>query len=296
MLPGIALFVCALGWSVNFIAVKEVIRHIPPESLGLVRWLLMVPLLFWMARLVGEPRRYPTGKLRVLALGSGLLSSGLYMVAFLIGMKYTSPPVAAILLSTAPLFTLLLSVGLSQDRWTARLAAGTFIAFLGVVVVVSGEPGASFGEWRGAGLLLLSSFIWSVSVVMMRPVVQEYPPVRSFALALPAAGLALIPFGWSSAWSLDWTSVPLVTWGWFAWTVLVAGVLGFAGFYIGVQRVGPARASLVGYVVPPMTGFFGWLLLGDAMTPIQWGGLAIVLAGLYWASRKQAMGLAEPTV
>lgn len=289
MLPYIALLVCALGWSINFIAVKEVYRHISPEAFGLVRFVLMVPFLYLTAHLIREPRRYPTGRLKRRAYLSALLSSGLYMVAFLIGMKYTSAAVAAIVLATAPVFTLLLAVALRQDQWTARLGAGTVVAFLGVVAVVSGDAGASFERWQGAGWLVLSSFIWSVSVVVMRPVVQEYPPVRSFAFALPIAGLALVPFGWGSTLAMDWAAVPPVTWAWFAWTVVVAGALAFAGFYIGLQHLGPARSSLMGYAVPPMTGFFGWVLLGDTMSPMQWIGLVVVLAGVFWASRKDAV-------
>ncbi|MEP7217257.1 MAG: DMT family transporter, partial [Anaerolineaceae bacterium] len=69
------------------------------------------------------------------------------------------------------------------------------------------------------------------------------------------------------------------------WGSLLA--LGCAGSGIGVigymwliGEVGPIRAAVVTYLIPPIGVFLGWLVLGE---PIGWnllGGLACVVAGV----------------
>jgi drug/metabolite transporter (DMT)-like permease len=58
---------------------------------------------------------------------------------------------------------------------------------------------------------------------------------------------------------------------------LVSTVLPIFTTNVGIQRLGPARAAILGAVEPLLTAFLALLLLGQAMAPIQWlGGLVIV--------------------
>jgi drug/metabolite transporter (DMT)-like permease len=56
---------------------------------------------------------------------------------------------------------------------------------------------------------------------------------------------------------------------------------------VAVQRIGAATASQAGMIGPVSTLFLGALVLGEQITPIQLGGTALVLAGIYLLSKKK---------
>jgi drug/metabolite transporter (DMT)-like permease len=78
--------------------------------------------------------------------------------------------------------------------------------------------------------------------------------------------------------------------GWrstFALVVLgVAGTaLAFVIYYRLIAEVGAGRASLVAYLIPPLSLAYGAALLDERITPAAIGGLALILAGVALASR-----------
>jgi drug/metabolite transporter (DMT)-like permease len=48
----------------------------------------------------------------------------------------------------------------------------------------------------------------------------------------------------------------------------------------GIRRIGATHASIIGSVGPVATIFLGFFFLGEAITPVQLAGAALVLAGV----------------
>jgi drug/metabolite transporter (DMT)-like permease len=55
--------------------------------------------------------------------------------------------------------------------------------------------------------------------------------------------------------------------------------LAFVLYYTLIADVGPARASMVGYVAPAFSIVYGVVLLGESVTVAAIGGLVLILAG-----------------
>jgi drug/metabolite transporter (DMT)-like permease len=53
----------------------------------------------------------------------------------------------------------------------------------------------------------------------------------------------------------------------------------FVLYYTLIAEVGPARASMVGYVAPGFSIVYGVVLLGESLTLAAVGGLVLILAG-----------------
>jgi drug/metabolite transporter (DMT)-like permease len=81
----------------------------------------------------------------------------------------------------------------------------------------------------------------------------------------------------------------------FRWSALAAtaavGVLGTGVAFVLmgrlVGRVGPTRASIVGYLIPVVALLLGVLLRSDEVSPIAIAGVALVIAGAYLTSRRE---------
>ena len=54
-----------------------------------------------------------------------------------------------------------------------------------------------------------------------------------------------------------------------------------------VGRVGPTRASIVGYLIPVVALVLGVFLRDDEVGPVALVGVALVIAGVYLTSRRE---------
>jgi drug/metabolite transporter (DMT)-like permease len=62
-------------------------------------------------------------------------------------------------------------------------------------------------------------------------------------------------------------------------------VLALGGFFLAMQGLGSARASIVSNVEPAGAVLLGWLALGQLPTPVQGLGIALVIGSAMWLGR-----------
>jgi drug/metabolite transporter (DMT)-like permease len=281
-----------LAWGFNFVALKVLYQGLPAPVVALWRYVLMGLVLLIVALWRRTSLRYDRST-AARTLLQGFLALGVYMVLFLEGMRYAVPAEGAILLATAPLWTQALACAVGQERFSARLLGGAVLALVGVALVVFGGGAAAGGRLIGIGLLSASAFTWAVSVVVSRPLLAGGDPWRVLTLSMPGAAPAMLAYGLLPSLQVDYGRVAAAQWAMLAHVAFGAGVIGFAGFYSGVRRLGGPGAMLYQYLVPPTAAAFGWIVLGTPLAAPQIGGIAVVLAGV-------ALGLAarrpgEPT-
>jgi drug/metabolite transporter (DMT)-like permease len=279
------------AWGFNFVALK--LLYLPGQmdapSVGLVRFLIMWALLAAISCFRGDSLRYPKGEaLRILGLGA--LAMGVYMVLFLEGMKGSTAAEGAIILATAPIFTAVFAALAGQERFRLGSLVGAIIAFAGVVIVITNgvHPAQqASGKLLGNLLIFLSSIVWAYSSVYSRPLVEKYSPFRVLTLSMPGALPVLLPYGFLATLSVDWSKLQSLSWIMLLHVAVLAGVVGFAGFYAGVRQIGAAGAMLYQFLVPPTAAISAWLVLGQPMTLLQGAGLIVVLAGLALAMQQR---------
>jgi len=268
-----------LAWGLNFTAIKFVYQGFSAPASGLLRYLLMVPLLVvwcWAAKV---PLRYPKGKF-IETNVAGFWGGGAYMVVFLEGMRTANPAHAAAALATSPVWTILFSALTKHDQLTWRLGVGSLIAYGGVVTMSVGG-GEGGGGAVGTALVAASGVIWAWSVICYRRLMPEQQPLQALTLSFPAAMLVMAVYGLVPLARTEFASVSPTAWWAMGYFVVVAGVLAFGAYYRGLRDVGPAMTSLTQFVIPPMAAIGGWVLLGDPVKALEWVGLALVAFGSY---------------
>lgn len=289
------LLVTMVSWGFNFVAIKLLYREMDPATVSLVRLAIMAAVLVAVCLVVKVPLRYPKGQAWKILL-QGCLSLGVYMIFFLEGMVGTSPAEGAILLGTGPIFTLLFAVVAKQERFISRSLYGILVAFLGVVLVVF-VPGHPMGSGHLAAnlMVLISAMIWALSTVLSRPLVGSAHPLSMLTLSMPGALVALIPYGGVKLLQFNWSGMGPLGWSMLAYVSLVAGVVGFVAFYVGVRQVGASGAMLYQYLVAPLAALSGWLFLGNQLYAQQFLGIVVVLGGVAWANSVRQAHIAAKT-
>ena len=84
----------------------------------------------------------------------------------------------------------------------------------------------------------------------------------------------LIPFVDSGPW--EPTAAGYVG---YAWLTLVGGALGYSVWFRGARALPSARIALLGVLSPLTAAVLGWVVLGQALSPLQIVGFVVALLG-----------------
>ena len=200
-----------------------------------------------------------------------------------------SSGVVALLVATVPIWATLFAhhTGDSTAAHRTRIA-GITIGLLGIVLIVGIESLSDFGNAFSLIQVLIASasYAWAVNMVTRK--VQGVSGVAINGIAMLAAAILFAPFALINVPETNPSlSVILATIG---LGVLCSGIA-FWVFFIVLEEIGPARASLVVYPNTAVAVLLGIALLGEPITLAIMIGLPLVLIGSYFASRKPASAI-----
>ena len=181
---------------------------------------------------------------------------------------------AAVIQAAAPIFTVLLAIRIDpSQRVTGLRLAGVGLGFVGVALLVGLQEGA---ELLGAVAVVGTALCYAVSVLYAGRAIRSFSPLDVSIGQLSIGALLTLPAALVQ-WPAETPSAKVVG------AVLVLGVLGtgvaYLLYFALIVRAGASRAILVTYLVPAFALVYGWLILGEAVTPSALAGLALILGG-----------------
>jgi drug/metabolite transporter (DMT)-like permease len=276
------LFLMTVIWALNFVIIKIGLASVPAMAFNALRYPLASITVYLILRRSGPiPRPRGNDVWRVLALG--FLGNFLYQLFFITGVDHTRAGTASLLLASTPIITALLSAALGHERVTPRMWIGAFAAFLGLALVVLGNPTATTEGLHlrtGDLIMVLASFSWAIYTVGSKKLIDRYGSLPFTAWTMWVGTIGLIAVGMPEMLALRYRSVPA-----FAWLALIySGVLSIGVAYVlwyhGVRRIGNARTSAYSNLVPVLALLFAWLWLGEVPTGSQMLGAFVIIAGV----------------
>jgi drug/metabolite transporter (DMT)-like permease len=160
------------------------------------------------------------------------------------------------------------------------LLAGLALILPGLVLV---SGGGLAGFTRGDALAALSGLSWGFAGALLRrwriPGLTAAALIGAVSLAWVPLHLALFPLGTIADLPGEalWQAV---------WRGMVVGALAVALHAHAVATLGPVRASVFPPLIPALGPLFAALLLGEALTWWQLGGIALVVGGMLLGVRR----------
>jgi len=248
-------------------------------------WLRIAGASLILAVLVrNEPPLSRDDKRRV--AGFAVLAVVINAPLFLLGLSLTSVHVAAILITTIPVFTLAAAIGFGRERKSATRIGGIALALVGALLVVGGESFA--GTWRsvlGAVLIVINCLSYALYLVLSKPAMARLSPLRVVAQMFAVGTVLLLPFAAFPLARQDWHS--LTSGAWLALAVVIAGPT-IVAYLLQAWALRHADSSLVAsytYVQPVLASFLGAIFFGETMHPIVIVAALVIFAGVWLASR-----------
>lgn len=288
--PYILLSITALCWAGNAIVGRLAAGHIPPVTLSFLRWSIafLIVLPFAWKHLV---RDWPAirSRLTVMLLLS-LTGIGAFNTLQYWALEHTQAINILLLQSAAPLVVAVWSLLLLRVALTLAQACGVLLSISGVLtILLRGDFTALSGiQFNQGDLIFIAAMVifgfYSV-MTLKRPAMHGLSFV-AFTFGCGAA--SLLPL---LAWELVARprmafDVPnLLT---LFYVSVFPSVVAYLCFNRGVLLIGANRAAPFFHAVPVFGAMMAIIFLGERPQAFHIFGFALVLAGVFVASRKQA--------
>jgi drug/metabolite transporter (DMT)-like permease len=283
----IAAIATMVVWGLNFPVVKYVLQHIGPGPFLFLRFAFMPLLGFALLAVVfhRNPRQaMPQRGDWARFAACGVLGHTAHVGIVTWGMDLSTPFSASLVLTSGPVFTLLILAWLGDERLRPRQVAGTLVAFAGIVVFLSdkltrGVLGAGLGDL----VLLFAASLFALYTVVVRPLAERYGPVIVLAWTLAFGAPPLVLLCLKSFIDADLRGLDPKVWAGLVYGIIVSNFLGWLVWtWVNAAR-GVARSAPLQYLMPPIAGLAAWLTLGETFTALKIAGAVVVLAGVAWA-------------
>jgi drug/metabolite transporter (DMT)-like permease len=275
------------AWGVNFAITKVVLAELGVWPFLFVRFLAMP--LFGFALLIAItrrhfPRSWPRRADLARFVAAGLIGHTAHVSLVMWGINLSTAFSSSLVLTSSPLWTLLILALLGAEKLRRRQLIGTLVAFAGIVLFLSDKFIGGFAL-AGAGdlVLLLAASLFSLYTVITKPLVARYGPLNVMCYTLlfgaPPLVLATLPA------FIDAPLAGVSAGVWFGvfWAVAVSSFLGWI-VWAWVNSVrGLARSAPLQYLMPPIAGLVAWLTLGETFTWLKVAGALAAMAGIAWA-------------
>jgi drug/metabolite transporter (DMT)-like permease len=276
-------------WSVNYIVARSAPGVVEPHMLALGRWALAGVILAFVAR--SELWRERSSTLadsgRYLVLGAlGMLICGAWVYQ---GAKTTSAINIALIYAASPVLIAVGAVLWLGERFSWRQGVGVVVAMAGVFHVVVKGQWLALGQvqWvAGDGWIVVAMVAWAAFSLLQKKWPSPLGSTARLAAICVGGVLVLLPF---SVWEYLQPDRP-------AWTmqasllVVAAGLLPGIGAYwaygFSQKVLGASRVAASLYLGPLYGGLTAWVFLGEAMGWHHVMGAALILPGIYLASRR----------
>ncbi len=223
-----------------------------------------------------------------LAAASGLLLA-VHFASWITSLDYISVMSSVALVSMNPLFVGLASMLFLRERMAGWTAAGVVVAVAGAAVVALSDRGAASARaatLRGDLLALLGAAAASGYLLIGRGLRRRMSLVPYVAIAYTTAAVALL----AAALVLR---APLVGWspkGWLLVLLLAAvpQLVGHTAYNYALRHVSAVFVTVTLLAEPIGATLLAIPLLGQVPPPLRIAGGALILAGIWVASRAES--------
>ena len=281
-LPALILGAIAIGFSPLFVRLSDV----GPTATAFWRLTLALPLFY--AWTLAAERRAPVApaplsraaKLRLLILG--LLFTG-DLFSWHWSIHLTTVANSTLFANFAPIFVVFGAWAFFGDKPKPVFLAGLAFTFIGAGCLIANSFSIGTEHALGDGLGIVTAFFFGSYILVVKDLRASVDAPRLMLWSSLVTALALLPL----ALITEGRIFPDNATGWLV-LIALAWVSQAAGQGLIAEAVGHLPAglsSLVILVEPLAAAILGWIVLGEALGPIELAGGVLILTGIMIARR-----------
>lgn len=236
--------------------------------------------LFAVLRFKGGPWIRDRRELGRIAL-AGCLGVTANQSLFLFGLRHTTAVNATILVTTAPVFTVLGSLLFKLEKPSVLKLAGIALAASGAVYLVdpmrlSLGPGQALGNL----LILLGMICYAAYFLVSKPIIARHDPITMSAYVMFFAALGVLPIGVPALATAHLDGIPASTWWLVAYVVVFPTICTYFLNLWALKRVSSNTVATFTYLQPLFAALASPWILGESLSRRTVIAGLVIFAGL----------------
>ncbi len=288
----ILLISAVIIWGLNFAVMKLMYRYFHPITFNAIRYVISSITMMTVLKARGEGLRIEREDVGGI-LGLGFLANTLYPFIFVLGLDKTKAGNAALLMALSPVFAFLIGVAMKRERFVPGVLTGIILSLAGAAAIVAfGSSKVSFtGAGAGDLLMIAAAVCWGWQSAASTRFLPKYGAVR-LTVSLMVAGTAfMLPLSIPWLATQNFRAIPPRAWFGLGYSALLSITYSYFVWAYALSRIGVSHTSIFNNVTPIVAVLAGWLLLGEQPSLSQFGGVVLVLAGVFIVRSRKPMAI-----
>lgn len=224
-----------------------------------------------------------------LIIGCGLTGVAINMTLFLLGLNYTNPINASLVMSTSPVMVVIFSVIIINEKVSKLNILGIALALSGAIYLVyKPEQLFSIESMKGDIMIFLNGVSYALYFVLVKKLIKKYKPFTLLMLIYLVGFTAVIPFSIPYMSQIEWSSFNQPVYLSFAFVLIGITCITYLLNVFAIQFVKASTASSYIYLQPVLATFFAIMMKKDVFTMKIALCSCLIFAGLYLVSNKKS--------
>ncbi len=268
----------------SFVATKLLLATMSPLWLAGIRFLIaalsLLPFLLYRYQI--KAFAIPQFPIWVKLIAIGFFQTAGVMIFLNIGLQYTTPATAAIIMASNPLLVAILAKWLLGEMIGYRAMAGLLLAFVGVVICIGLTQSAHLG--KGEVFIILASVSWALATIInKKSQLSVNPWIVTFWQMLIGSLLIILV----ASFSQQPFNLPNSSYGWavLVWLAIPASTIAMGLWFAALDIGGATHTSGFLFLCPLFSALLSYLILGTQLSLQEIIGGSMIGIGIYLLSR-----------
>jgi len=286
------LFASTFLFGSSFVAGKVLINAGVPAVL-LAGFRLLAAAIAALPFVVAErPRSSPlwrlSGREVALVVLIGLLQTTGVMTLLFTSLRWMPASVAAIIMSTSPIWVALAGRLWLGDVMSSARYGGLVLGVVGVALAIGIRDRSINPDeapmWLGPAVCLAAAFCWSAATIVAKRARLSLSPWALTFWQMLIGSLVIIAIAYTLG--ERWPERNSMTeWLWFAWLAVPGSTAAFGLWFIALSRGGAIRTSSFLFLAPLFATLLSIAVFGTIISMLQVAGGVLIAVALWLVNR-----------
>lgn len=266
-------------------------EHVLPEALTIMR-MSFACVMFWITSLFVPYEKVSPKDLGLLFV-CALCGVGFNQGLFIWGLNSTSPVDASIIATAVPIFVMILAAIILKEPITKMKAFGVLMGVAGAVsLILQSTHGTNQQSSLTGNLLIsLSGFVYSIYLVLSKPLTLKYSAVTIMKWMFLFSTLSVMPFTVTYVWEspafhrelLDFKEMGAIF-----FVLFGATFIPYLLIPMSLKRIRPTTVSMYNYVQPIVASMIAVMIGQDSFQITKFLSAALVFVGVYLVTQSKS--------
>jgi len=280
----VVMFFVATVFAINIPISKQLLSgYISPFGLTISR-MLFAAIAFWIVSLFTK-REKIAPKDHIIVLLGGLLGIAINQGLFIYGLGKTSPVDASIIITSGPLFAMIIAALVLKEPITGKKLSGVLIGGAGAIYLVYTSHSGNVtqnSDMSGNIAVLSSAFCYALYLVITRPLATKYSSVTLMKWMFLYSTVVLLPFTYNDILDANIFRQPdIQPYFFYFYTLFGATFITYMLIPIAQKRIRPTTVSMYNNLQPLIASFVAIMVGMDKFSIDKVISGILIFAGVY---------------